>query len=417
MATLQETGSTAKVAGPAAWATVTVLERSPALKVTVAEREERVGLAVAVRRRVAFPVPELWLRSNQGWLLEAVQAVLLLTATLLEFSVPRADQEVGDKTRVASPAAWVTATVRTCVPAVKVAIAVRIAVVALALTESITERLPVPELLDKVSQGWSLDTVQAALLVTATDFVPAALVAAQVDTASAKVGTAASWTTVTVFTALPALKVTVAVRSSAVVLTAAVIPTVPLPVPEVLESASQDWLLAADQVALLLTATTWDPPERDGFQEAGSMARVGSPAAWVTATVLIKVPALKVTVAVREETVGLAAAASETTSLPAPEATSGVSQAWLLATVHKVLLTTCTDVELADLGAAQEIGVTASAGIPVAASCVTVTATSGAPAAEKVTVVVRTLTIGLAATLKVSEVLPLPPAADSVTQS
>jgi hypothetical protein len=79
----------------AAWVTVTVLVVLPLTKVTVAVRAVLPTLAWAVSVRVPLPDPLTALSVSQVWLLEAVQLLLAITATLLLPAVAAKETEVG----------------------------------------------------------------------------------------------------------------------------------------------------------------------------------------------------------------------------------------------------------------------------------------------------------------------------------
>jgi hypothetical protein len=89
----------------------------------------------------------------------------------------------------------------------------------------------------------------------------------------------------TVLVSVPDVKVTVAVREEVAALLAAV-SVVAMPVPDVVESVSQAWLLDADHDPLQVTVTCWLPPVADGAQVVGETLSVGVTAVVANVTTL-----------------------------------------------------------------------------------------------------------------------------------
>jgi hypothetical protein len=214
--------------------------------------------------------------------------------------------------------------------------------------------------------------------------------------------------------------VTVAMRVSVVGFALAVKVSVPLPVAEVGLTVSHVSLLDADHVVFEVTSTVAVLLAALSIVAVvAEKLNVTAAASCVTVTVWLMPPVAEtVTVAERVTMLGLGSAETVSKSLPVAEAGLTVSHVWLLEAVQSVLDFTenVYFIDVLPVPAAKLIaGVNrlSVGGTPV---CVTVTVWLFTPVAETVTVAERVETVGLAVTVKVSELLPVPETGLMVSQ-
>ena len=250
--------------------------------VTVQERVLGVLFAIAVTVTEPFPVPlagDAVSHEVHGLLTLQLQPAAAVTVTTW-LPGQAALQPVGLIVNVPLPAAWYTVKV---FPAI-VILHVRVLQLVLAPAVTVTTPLPVPLVVDTVSQevhGLLTLQLQPAAAVTVTTWLPLLAVGLQLVGLIVNVPLPAAWLTVKVFPAIAMLHVRVLQLALAWTVTV----TEPLPVPLAGDTVSHEvhgLLTLQLQPAAAVTVTTWLPLLADGLQLVGLIVNVPLPAAWLT---------------------------------------------------------------------------------------------------------------------------------------
>ena len=183
----------------------------------------------------------------------------------------------------------------------------------------------------------------ATLEFTVTVDVPPAAVGESVVGLTESVGVTPSCVIVTVLVKEPAVKVTVTVLEAIPVFGASVAFTVPLFVPLEAESVAHDLSEATVHATLEVTVSVFDSPAAATLViAAGATEIVGVTPSWVIVTVLVKEPAVKVSVTVLGAVPVFGASVTFTVPLFVPLGAESVAQDAELATVQFVLEATFT---------------------------------------------------------------------------
>jgi hypothetical protein len=410
-------GDTLTVAAPAVWRMLISRSTDSARTVTVALRLAEVGFASAVSVRFSPVAPvlgEIVTQGSEDVACHDSQFVVTLTVAVEGVELAVHDDMESESEGLAP--IWVTAIVADAVPAVTVTVAVRDLVIGVGRAVSINVSPETPAAGETVSQ-LSDDAAchPAAFVVTVTTRVPPYSTGSHVVAVTDTVARPAAWVTVTVADAVPAVKVTVAVRAARVGLDWAVsVMTVPL-FPVAGDGLTQDSDEDARHVPMLVvTVTRWLPPVPGASHDVCETAMLGPPAGWVTLIVADAVPAVTVTVAVRAVTVGLAAAVTVSVAPVAAEEGETVTQDWDEVACHADVFVVTVAVWVPPAtGASHDVRESVMLAAP--ASWVTVIVADAVPAVT-VTVAVRAATVGLA-TAKSDSVAPVAPeAGETLTQ-
>ena len=231
-----------------------------------------------------------------------------------------------------------TLTVREVLPAVTVTVPERDDDPVLALTDTVTLRLPLPEEGDTVIHDADLLTDQFVLEVTENDLLPDVFEKLNDEGETDTVDEAAACDTLTVRVRFPAVTVIVPVREEVEVLADAVILTLPLFEPDDDERVSHDTLLLTDQLTLDVMLILCEEPDAVKLNDDGETVKTGTRASCVTIIVsFVLTPILTSIVAVLTEVEVLAAAVTLIVVFLEPDVSDTVIHEALLLTFHVVL--------------------------------------------------------------------------------
>ena len=318
--------ATLRRAAAADWLIATLLLIPPPVIVTVALRELVVGLAVTITVTVVSRLPPAGESVTQGALSSALHATLAVTASGALAAPAAKERPAGLTERFAAEPAWVTVSMRTTPPPVKVTVAVRALVAGLARAVTVTVVSFGAAAGETISQAASSLALQLMLAVTSNSAVAASAPNGIADRESAIAAAPADWVTATFLVIPPPAMTTNALRGFTVGLAVTATVIIESPVPLAGETVSHAASALALQLMLELTVKPALPELAEKMRLVVDAVKMAAAADWVTVTLRVMPPPVMDNVPLRGVVVVLAATVTVTVVSLAPLAGDAESQ-------------------------------------------------------------------------------------------